>query len=93
MHGKYLIRLLEKNSDPAIKELLPHGTSMKLTLRASVKAPEVVQVMQNWIVFPGCDVTVKVDSNPEVKIGYESPRAALEAAIAAIPDHGRISRK
>ncbi len=44
--------------------------------------------MQNWIVFPGCNVLVKVDNQAEVKIGYDSPRAALEAAIASIREGG-----
>jgi molecular chaperone HtpG len=83
VHGKYLIRLLDKTSDPMVKGLIPHGTSMKLTLRASVKDPEVIQVMRNWVVFPGCPVTVKVDDHAETAIGYDSPKSALESAIAA----------
>ena len=74
VHGKYLIRLLDKASDPLIKDLLPHGTSIRLKLRASAKPLDVTEVMRNWIVFPGCDVTVKVDGQPEVKIGFDSPK-------------------
>ncbi|MGN6370039.1 MAG: HD domain-containing protein [Phycisphaerae bacterium] len=91
VHGKYLIRLLDKASDPVVKSLLPHGTSMKLRLRASVKPPDVLRVMRNWILFPGCDVTVKVDDQPEVKIGFKDPRAALEASIASITNAGELS--
>jgi molecular chaperone HtpG len=64
VHGKYLIRLLNKHTDEAAKQLMPHGTLVRLRLRPSAKLDDVLATAKQWIVIPGCDVTVTIDHNP-----------------------------
>jgi molecular chaperone HtpG len=77
VHGKYLIQLLDKQTDETAKRLAPHGTLIKLEVRPSAVAPDVVDTAQRWVVVPGCEVSVTVDSGPPTQIGFRSPREAL----------------
>jgi HSP90 family molecular chaperone len=43
VHGRYLIRFLDKNTDPTVRQVTPHGTLFKLKLRASAKQVDVLQ--------------------------------------------------
>lgn len=81
VHGKYLIKLLDKVADRDDIGVWPHGTLVRLALRSTASLGDVLRVAQRWLLFPGCNVTVKIDDQPPVKIGYESPKAALEAYI------------
>jgi molecular chaperone HtpG len=81
VHGRYLIRLLNKHTDEDAKRLGPHGTSVCLQLRPSAKLEDVVSTARAWIVIPGCDVTVAVDQNPPVRVGFQSPKEALAESL------------
>jgi molecular chaperone HtpG len=76
VHGKYLIRLLEKNSDEA-STVFPHGTRIRLKVRQSVKMPDVLQTARTWIVLPGCKVSVHIDGN-EHRVGFTNLEEALK---------------
>lgn len=87
INGNYLIRLIELN-DPKVPSLIKnHGTRIQLKIRAGVPLPDLRQIATFWIVFPGCAVSVQVDDEPPTKIGYDSPKQALESALtsAGIP--------
>lgn len=79
VHGKYLIRLLDKHGDELDKRLLPHGTQFKLKIRASAsqKDFDIEKIARKWIAFPGCSVTMQTDDNSPVQIGYSSPKVAI----------------
>jgi molecular chaperone HtpG len=80
VHGKYLIRLLDKGSgDP--KAIGPHGTIFRLRVRPSVEMADVLKTAQQWIVVPECKVTAQIDGAEEQTIGFESPAGALRAFI------------
>jgi molecular chaperone HtpG len=85
VHGKYLIRLLEKGSDPATAILGSHGTSFRLRFRPSARNIDVLETVRRWILFPRCQVTVIVDNGPPENVGYISPKNALEAFVARSP--------
>lgn len=82
VHGKYLIRLLDKNSEEA-KGLTPHGTRIRLKVRQSVKMPDVLQTAKTWIVLPGCKVSVQID-NAEHRVGFLSLEDALKDYCATV---------
>lgn len=82
VHGKYLIRLLDKNSEPAALAIGPHGTSFKLKFRPSARRLNILDTVQTWILFPRCQVSVIVDGNVPTLVGYVSPKGALEAYLA-----------
>jgi len=78
VHGKYLIRLLDKKSDAAVAGLMPHGTTFKLRLRASAIKVDILAAVRRWVVFPKCRVTVQLDDQEPILVGFDSPKAALE---------------
>jgi len=81
VHGKYLIKLLDKSKDREQLPMYPHGTSVKLMLRPTAKIGEVLSVAKQWLMFPRCKVTVFIDDDAPVEIGFSSPKQALEAYI------------
>ncbi|MCK9769757.1 HD domain-containing protein [Pseudomonas syringae] len=83
VHGKYLIKLLDKTSQRNKIGVYPHGSSVKLTLRTTATIGNVLEVAKMWLLFPRCKVTVKIDHNEPVSIGYDSPKSALENQIAS----------
>jgi len=80
VHGKYLIRLLDKDSgDPQV--IGPHGTIFRLRVRPSVEMADILKTARQWIVVPECKVTVKIDGADEQVIGFGSPAEALREFI------------
>ena len=77
VHGKYLIRLLDKEGDSEAHALCPHGTEVRLRLRPSARIDNVLEIARRWIVLPGCKVRVKVDQSDTVDVGYASLSGAL----------------
>lgn len=78
--GKYLLRNVKKEELPTyIKE---HGTIIKLHLRDDASMENLEYSIKKWIVFPYCKVSLKIDSDKEIRIGYDSPKAALEDFLA-----------
>ena len=82
VHGKYLIGLLDKLSSEESKEIGPHGTKIILKMRVSSKRVDVLRILERWILFPRCDVIAQIDDGTPIKIGYSSPKAALEAYLS-----------
>jgi len=81
VHGRYLVELLDKDSDDRAQSLLPHGTEVRLRVRASARMPDVVDTLRRWTVIPECTVTaVGIDSEP-IPIGYKTPADALAAFV------------
>lgn len=81
VHGKYLIRVLDKQTDEGARRLSPHGTLIKVTVRASASVGDVVETVRRWIVVPGCEVLAVVDGAEPVRIGFVSPRDAVIAFL------------
>lgn len=81
VHGKYLIQLLDKHIDGIVKQLVPHGTLIRLKVRRSAEIGDVLEIAQRWIVIPGCEVTVTVDDKPPEKVGFCSPKEAISAFL------------
>lgn len=82
VHGKYLIRLLDKTGDPAAVALGQHGTSFALKFRPSAKSIDVLDTVRTYVLFPRCRVTVQIDDGPVQEIGYETPKKALESYLS-----------
>lgn len=87
VHGKYLVRLLDKESDPDAKALHPHGTQVRIRVRASSKQMDVLATARRWVAVPGCAVTLQIDSQTPISVGYSSPKAALTAFLTGV---GRV---
>jgi molecular chaperone HtpG len=81
VHGKYLIRLLDKDTDESARQLLPHGTIVRLKLRASAELSSVLEIARKWIVLPGVEVSVVIDDTPPENIGFTSAREAIEDVL------------
>ncbi|MGF6208813.1 HD domain-containing protein [Pseudomonas frederiksbergensis] len=81
VHGKYLIKLLDKISDRPDIGVWPNGSKVKLTLRPTADIGDVLQIAQTWLLFPRCNVIVKIDDEAEIKVGFKTPKDALETYI------------
>jgi molecular chaperone HtpG len=77
VHGKYLIRLLNKQTDEDAKNLMPHGTIIKIKVRPSAKISSMLETAKRWIVIPTCKVTIKEDNEKQEIIGYKNLNEAL----------------
>jgi molecular chaperone HtpG len=82
VHGKYLIRLLRKDTDRDATAVSPYGTRVALKLRASAQMEDVLETVRRWVVVPGCEVSVGVDELPPVQVGFSTIGAALTDVLA-----------
>ncbi|MGA5043976.1 HD domain-containing protein [Streptomyces arboris] len=80
VHGEYLVRTLSKTE--IVKEILPHGTCVRLKVRPSADVSDVVGIARQWIVLPECNVAVDQGSGSWTEIGYRTVGDALRSAIA-----------
>ena len=92
VHGKYLIKLLDKVSDRAMLPMYPHGTSVRIVLRPTAKIGDILRVARSWLMFPRCRVTVSIDGGDAIDIGYSSPREAIEAYLSTAESRATRSR-
>jgi hypothetical protein len=74
---RYLIKTLPKDHEKA-KVIGTHGTQISLTVRASAKLEDIVEIVRHWIVVPRCRVTVAVDDDPVVEVGFHDVKSALD---------------
>jgi molecular chaperone HtpG len=81
VHGRYLVRLLDKTRDQEALALSPHGTQVRLKVRSTANLGAVIDLMRRWIVIPRCTVTVTVDGREPVAIGYKSATNAIESFL------------
>lgn len=81
VHGRYLVRLLDKEVASKDHFLEGNGTEVRLRVRKSAKFPSVADTLRRWIVIPRCGVTAIVDGDLVADIGFDSPAAALTAAL------------
>jgi hypothetical protein len=77
VRGRYLIRLLNKGTDEIARSLMPHGTLVRLRVRASADVADVLEVAKTWFVLPNCRLTVSVDGKEDQRVGYTSLEDAL----------------
>lgn len=81
VHGKYLIKLLDKIAHREDIGVYPHGSRIRLKLRSTANIGDILQISKMWLLFPRCEVYVKVNSAEPVRIGFESPKQALQHYI------------
>lgn len=77
--GKYLLKTMQKKDLP--KHISEHGTEIKLHLRKEDSVNRLEYNLRKWIMFPCCDVFLTINKSEPIKIGYSSPKAALEEYI------------
>lgn len=82
VHGKYLIKLLDKSSSEVSKEIGSHGSKFVLRFRASAKKLDIRKTLETYVLFPRCNVTLSIDGAEAVQIGFDSPKNALEDYLA-----------
>lgn len=81
VHGKYLIRILDKYRDAMAQPLGEHGTIVRLTVRPSVGEFDVLQLAKRWAIMPGCLISIEVEGSPPTTIGFQSVESALESGL------------
>jgi len=83
VHGKYLIKLLDKVKDRDEIGVVPHGTSVRLVVRPTAVIGNILEIARMWLMFPRCRVTVQIDEAEPQPIGYETPKEAIEGYLSA----------
>jgi len=78
VHGRYLVKLVDKHNLPSPLQLAKHGTVITLTVRPSVRMPNVLDTAKLWVVVPQCDVSVSIDNSADVAVGFPSTKEAVE---------------
>ncbi|QEL14858.1 HD domain-containing protein [Limnoglobus roseus] len=83
VHGRYLIRLIDKASPEVAKSLGPHGTRVIVKLRPSAELDNVLASVKKWVRFPGNNliVSVYIDRHEPVAIGHHSPSDYLQRML------------
>jgi molecular chaperone HtpG len=81
VHGRYLVRLLDKVRDPEASALAPHGTQVRLKVRPTARLGSILEVMRQWVVIPRCEVTVKIDNEKPASVGFASAKHAVESFL------------
>lgn len=84
VHGRYLVKLLDKAGLPEPLKSCGEGTIIRLTVRPSIRMPDVLETAKLWVVFPPCDVLVSADGGPPTKIGFDSPKDAVQSYCDAL---------
>ncbi|WP_229068993.1 ATP-binding protein [Actinoplanes sp. DH11] len=81
VHGKYLIRLLPKDSSNVSDTCKPHGTSVRMRIRPSADLEDVERILAHWVQIPGCRVLFQRKGGDLVSVGFENVDSALAAQI------------
>ena len=82
VHGKYLIKLLDKSSSEVVNAIGTHGSKFLLRFRASAKKMDIRKTLENYVLFPQCNVALVIDGSDAINIGFDNPRDALEDYLA-----------
>lgn len=81
VHGKYLIRLLSKDNAEIPSAIRGGGTRINLRLRDGAQLKDVARTLAYWIVIPDCAVTVSIDGESPISVGFKSVSDALRSAL------------
>lgn len=58
-----------------------HGSTFVLKVRDDVIFDKIESDLRNWILFPECIITLKIDDGDEVVIGFEDEEKAMNAFL------------
>lgn len=79
LHGKYLMQYIQNGE---FKDtIFPHGTQIKLILRNGIDKSMIKKGIEKWILFPACEVSLIIDGTEPKRIGFGSPKEALEVYL------------
>ncbi len=84
VHGRYLVRLLDKVRDQEASVLAPHGTQIRLKVRSTARLGSVLEIMRQWVLIPRCEVTVTIDGEAPTNVGHSSAREALTSFLESV---------
>jgi molecular chaperone HtpG len=84
VHGRYLVRLLDKGRDAEAMALAPHGTQVRLKIRSTANLGSVLDIMRQWVVIPRCQVSVSIDGGAPVAIGFKSAADAIQRYLEEV---------
>jgi len=82
VHGKYLIKLLDKSASEIKDAIGSHGSKFVLRFRASANKMSIQKTLESYVLFPRCKVALSIDEEKSISIGYKSPKLALENYLA-----------
>lgn len=82
VHGKYLVKLVDKNSSFIPEAMTKHGTQITLRVRPSARVGDVLAHLKRYVVVPRCRVRFHGSTSESTsEIGYDSVKDALIATL------------
>lgn len=76
LHGEYLMR---DDADSSHILEKAHGTTFELKVRDDVDMTDVESQIKQWIMLPFSEVSLIIDDNSPIQIGYKTPKDAIES--------------
>ena len=85
VQADYLIKELH-SGHPQLEDIEPHGTKVRLTLRPSVnlKTKSVIEILQQWVLIPACDVIYSETGKKRNKLDLKTPALHCTICITTI---------
>jgi molecular chaperone HtpG len=87
VHGKYLIRLLSKDSDEVPESIREHGTIVRLLVRPSADIDDVAGTLRRWFVLPKCSLMVLTSEEDRQAIGFNDLASFVNVENAILSRH------
>lgn len=78
--GRYLLKKVDKKELP--ENIRSHGTSIKLHIRDEINMNDIKNDIKKWIIFPQCSVFYSESDDTEERIGYDTPKDAIEEYVS-----------
>ena len=82
LHGQYVVKLLNRNSETKLEKIDAHGTRIELSFRPSVKTDDIREYFAKWILLPEVPVSYH-ENNEYVETSAKTTAECLENAISA----------
>ncbi|WP_393086259.1 ATP-binding protein [Streptomyces sp. LN704] len=80
-HGQYLVQLLDKKGPNVPEGISDNGTVVRLKVRHSVETEKIFEAAHEWIVIPRCHVSMKINDDTPVNVGYSNLTDAIRSAM------------
>ena len=73
--------MLRYDADSSVLINKEHGTTIELNVRQDAKIDDIEVKLREWVIVPGCQVSLIIDGNDPVSIGYSTEKEAITSYL------------